>query len=44
MKITKARDAEVVLSSYQGIIKGVFIPKKWMQAVLSNFPGRGRSA
>lgn len=40
MKIAKAREAEIVLSSFQGIIKGVFIPHKWMQATLANFPDK----
>lgn len=40
MNIFKAREAEVVLASFQGIIKGVFIPHKWMQATISNFPDK----
>lgn len=40
MSMTKAREAEVVLAVIQGLIKGVFIPHRWLEATSDNFPGR----
>ena len=36
----RAKEAEVVLASEKGIIRGAFIPEKWMEATSDNFPGR----
>ena len=36
----RANEAEIVLASEKGIIRGVFIPEKWMEATAENFPGR----
>lgn len=36
----KARQAEYVLACVQGIIRGAFVPEKWMAATTANFPGR----
>lgn len=36
----KAEKADLVLSIVNGMIRGVFIPKKWLEATASNFPGR----
>ena len=36
----KARKAEVVLATVQGIIKGAFIADEWLEATAANFPGR----
>ena len=36
----KARKAEVVLATVQGIIKGAFIADDWLEATAANFPGR----
>jgi hypothetical protein len=35
----KARKAEFVLAHVQGLVKGVFKPVKWMEAIPQNFPG-----
>ena len=35
----KVQKAEVVLSCVKGIIRGAFIPQKWMEATSHNFPG-----
>ncbi len=37
---SKARKAEVVLATVQGIIKGAFIADEWLEATAANFPGR----
>jgi uncharacterized protein len=37
---TKARKAEVVLATVQGIIKGAFVADEWLEATGANFPGR----
>lgn len=34
----KARQAEVILATRQGLIVGVFIAKQWLQATLEHFP------
>ena len=36
----KARKAQVVLATMQGIIKGAFIATHWLEATAENFPGR----
>lgn len=35
----KAMKAELVLAVIQGLIVGVFVPEKWMEATKNNFPG-----
>jgi uncharacterized protein len=35
----KARRAELVLAVQQGVIVGVFVADKWMEATTTNFPG-----
>jgi hypothetical protein len=35
-----ANQAEVVLATVQGLIKGVFIADQWLEATEKNFPGR----
>jgi hypothetical protein len=37
---TKARKAELVLATVQGIIKEAFIADDWLEATAANFPGR----
>lgn len=36
----KARQAEVVLATMQGLIVGAFIAHDWLEATAANFPGR----
>jgi hypothetical protein len=36
----KARKAEAILATVQGIIKGAFIADEWLEATAANFPGR----
>lgn len=36
----KAREADVIIATVQGVIKGVFIAEKWLEATAANFPGR----
>ena len=36
----RAKEAEVVLASEKGIIRGAYIPDKWLEATADNFPGR----
>ena len=36
----KARKADVILATVQGVIKGAFIAEKWLEATADNFPGR----
>lgn len=36
----KARKADVVLATVQGVIKGAFIADEWLEATAANFPGR----
>lgn len=40
VSLTKARQAEVVLSVIQGMIVGAFIAREWKQATAENFPDR----
>ncbi len=37
---TKAKQAEVILSTMQGLIVGAFIAHDWLEATAANFPGR----
>jgi hypothetical protein len=36
----RAKETEVVLASEKGVIKGAFIPVKWLEATAKNLPGR----
>jgi uncharacterized protein len=36
----KAGNAEVVLATVQGVIKGAFVADEWLEATAANFPGR----
>ncbi len=40
MSKSRARQAEVVLATRQGLIVGAFIPREWLEATEANFPGR----
>ncbi|HEX3652167.1 MAG TPA: hypothetical protein VHU18_05010 [Rhizomicrobium sp.] len=35
----KAQKAELVLAVQQGLIVGVFVPERWLEATTANFPG-----
>ena len=37
---TKAKQAEVILATMQGLIVGAFIAHEWLEATAANFPGR----
>jgi uncharacterized protein len=37
---SKARQAEVILATVQGVIKGAFVAHEWLEATAENFPGR----
>lgn len=37
---TKARQADYVLSTVQGLIKSAFVAHEWLEATSKNFPGR----
>lgn len=36
----RTKETEIVLASEKGIIRGAYIPEKWMEATADNFPGR----
>lgn len=36
----KARQAEVVLATVRGLIRGAFVADEWLEATAENFPGR----
>ena len=40
ISLKKAKQADVVLSTRQGIIVGAFVPTEWLEATTENFPGR----
>ncbi len=40
LKKQKAESAEVILATFQGLIVGVFIAEKWLEATHDNFPGK----
>lgn len=40
IKPSKARQAEVILATVQGVIKGAFVAHDWLEATATNFPGR----
>jgi uncharacterized protein len=37
---TKAKQAELILSTRQGLIVGAFVASQWLEATSANFPGR----
>jgi len=37
---SRAKKAEVILATVQGVIKGAFIADDWLEATATNFPGR----
>jgi hypothetical protein len=37
---SKAKKAEVILATVQGVIKGAFVADDWLEATSANFPGR----
>lgn len=37
---SKAKKAEVILATVQGVIKGAFVADEWLDATSANFPGR----
>jgi hypothetical protein len=41
---SKAKGAEVVLATQQGMIVGAFTPHRWLEATAANFPDRGEVA
>lgn len=40
LDVKKARQAELVLATVQGVIRGAFVASRWMQATARNFPER----
>jgi hypothetical protein len=36
--VTKARRAELVLAHVKGVVVGVYLPTKWLEATKENFP------
>ncbi|MBS0197355.1 MAG: hypothetical protein JSR77_11410 [Planctomycetes bacterium] len=40
ISLAKAKKAEVILATMQGIIKGAFVADQWLEATAANFPGR----
>lgn len=40
VSLTKAKRAEVILSTRQGLIVGAFVASEWLDATTENFPGR----
>lgn len=43
VSLTKAKQAEVILSTLQGLIVGAFVATEWLEAGSANFPGREAS-
>ena len=43
LDVDRARQADVVLATVQGVIRAAFIPTKWMRATSRNFPERAPS-
>jgi hypothetical protein len=39
----KAKQAEVILATQQGLIVGAFIAHDWLEATAANFPGRAEA-
>lgn len=44
LDLRRAERAEIVLAVVEGLIVGVFIPKRWLRATAENFPGRNGEA
>ena len=40
LSLKKAKEAEVILSTRQGLIVGAFVASEWFEATTENFPGR----
>jgi uncharacterized protein len=40
ISLAKARRAEVILATRQGLIVGAFVADEWLEAISANFPGR----
>ena len=40
LDVNKARTSDFVLAIQQGLVIGVFVPQKWLEATNRNFPGR----
>ena len=40
LDVNRARISEFVLAIQQGLVIGVFVPQKWLDATNDNFPGR----
>lgn len=40
VNVRNAREAELVLATFQGLIVGAFVPEEWLPATPENFPGR----
>lgn len=40
VSISKARQADVILATLQGLIVGAFVADQWLEATAANFPGR----
>ena len=38
VNIDRARNVDLVLACVKGIVKGVFVPRLWMEATKKNFP------
>ena len=36
----KARQAEVILATVRGVIRGAYVAREWLEATEANFPGR----
>ena len=41
LNVARARQADVVLATVQGLIVGAFVAHEWLEATAANFPGRG---
>ena len=40
LSLDRANQVEVVLAVEKGVIIGAFVPEKWMEATIANFPGQ----
>jgi len=40
VSLSKAKRADVILSTRQGLIVGAFVASQWLEATAENFPGR----
>ena len=41
LNVKKARESEYVLALERGLVVGVFVPTKWLEAIKNNFPHKG---